>query len=133
MRRVLAAVLVAVLLLVSSVPAAQAGSSTDIALGLASFAVFNQLVGGFARPRHVETVVVHRPAVVYSAPPVVYGPPVVYSRPMVYAPPVAYSPAVPTPTVVQYPHGRYELQLRGQQYVWVWFPAVAPPPPPPTP
>jgi hypothetical protein len=124
MKRVIAASALAATLLGVAVPPAHAGRSTDIALGLASFAVFNQVVGPFLNPhrseaaehRHAYQTVVTRPAVVYYEAPV----PVVYQAP----PP-------PYPTVVQYPHGRYELRLQGQQYVWVWIPAVPPPPPPP--
>src|SRR5262245_63820174 len=77
---------------------ANAGSSTDAALALGAFAVFNQIFGGYgAHPVVRETVVVQQPAVVYAPPPppppaVVYAPPpVVY-----YAPP---------PPVVVYPNG----------------------------
>jgi hypothetical protein len=127
MRRVVAIAVAAALLLTSLTPAAHAGTSTDIALGLASFAVFNQVVAPLIRPRGVEAAW-HRREVVHTT--VVTQPPVVYQAPVVYAPPVVPAPA---PTVVQYPHGRYELQLHGQQYVWVWIPAVPPPPPPPPP
>ena len=82
-----------------SVRPAEAGSSTDAALALGSFAVLNQLVHGdtilhdlFGRPRPVRTVVVQQPPVVYAPPPpVVYAPP----PPVVYAPPpvVYYTPA----------------------------------------
>jgi hypothetical protein len=125
MRRVIAAVILAPLLLTASAPAAYAGKSTDIALGLASFAVFNQVLRPLLRPRHVEAAYTSR-EVVYTT--VVTQPAVVYHpRAVIYAPP----PAVVTPTVVQYPHGRYELQLHGHhQYVWVWIPAPPPPPPP---
>lgn len=118
MRRIVASIAVIALLTGVSAPAAHAGSSTDAALGLASFAVFNQIVGPLLRP-HRATVV--RREVVYQQ--VVAPPPAV-----VYA-----APAPAYPTVVQYPHGRYELRLHGQQYVWVWIPAVPPPPPPPAP
>jgi hypothetical protein len=75
---------------------ARADASTDAALGLGAFAVFNQIVSGtgvFGRP-----TVVHAPPppVVYAPPPgVVYAPPprpvVVYRSPaVVYAPPRAY-------------------------------------------
>lgn len=127
MRRLLAAAVVALLLTVVP-PAAQAGSSTDIALGLASFAIFNQVIGPLALP---QPAAFHHHRVVYTQT-VVAAPPVVYSAPVVYAPAVA-APA-PYPTVVQYPHGRYELQVVGGQYVWLWIPnvlPVAPPPPPP--
>src|SRR4030095_4307791 len=53
--------------------AAFAGGSTDAALGLGAFAVFNQILGGvgiFGRP-----AVVAAPAPVYAPPPVVYAPP----------------------------------------------------------
>jgi hypothetical protein len=127
MRRVIAAAILAPLLLTTWAPAAQAGKSTDIALGLASFAVFNQVVRPLLKPRHAEAAY-HRREVVYTtaavpASVVYYSPAVVYA-----APPVAV-----TPTVVQYPHGRYELQVHGHQYVWVWIPMAPPPPPPPPP
>jgi len=78
--------------------------------------------------------VVTTPLVVYSSPAVVYIPP-----PIVYAPPpVAYSslppaPAPPMPTVIQYPHGRYEPRGDGvtTAYTWVWIPNPPLPPPPP--
>src|SRR3989449_4875940 len=78
---------------------ASAGSSTDAALALGAFAVFNQIVRGetiFNSSPHVvrETVVVQQPAVVYAPPPpppaVVYAPPPA----VLYAPPpVIYAPA----------------------------------------
>lgn len=130
MRRVIAISALALTLLGVSAPAAQAGQSTDIALGLASFAVFNQVVGPLLNPNRFDGGP-HRRHVVYQT--VVREPRVVYYEapaPVVYAPPAA-PPAYPT--VVQYPHGRYELRLQGAQYVWVWIPAVPPPPPPPAP
>jgi hypothetical protein len=127
MRRLIAAVLVVALLLAVWTPVVHAGTSTDIALGLASFAVFNQVVAPLIRPRHAEGGW-HRRQVVHT---VVTRPAVVYPAP-VYAAPVPLPPApAPQPAVVQYPHGRYELRLHGAQYVWVWLPAVPPPPPPP--
>ena len=58
-----------------------AGASTDAALGLGAFAVFNQILGGVG--------IFHRGPVV-AAPPVVYAPP----PPVYYAPPPrAYVPA----------------------------------------
>src|SRR5256886_17137745 len=71
-----------------------AGSSTDAALGLGAFAVFNQILGGvgvFGRP---AVVVAPAPPFVYApAPPIVYAPPppVMYapSPPVVYGPPAA--------------------------------------------
>ena len=130
MRRIMAVIVLAAVLLGVSAPAAHAGKSTDIALGLASFAVFNQIVGAIARPHRAEAFHPRPQRVVYyqtvvTQPPVVYAP-----APAVY---VAPAPPPVQPTVVQYPHGRYELRVNQyQQYVWVWFPAApAPPPPPP--
>src|SRR2546427_732610 len=41
----------------------------------------------------------------------------------------------PMPSVVEYPHGRYELRGDGvtAPYTWVWIPNPPPPPPPPAP
>ena len=91
---------------------AAAGSSTDAALGLGAFAVFNQILSGTGVFGGGRTVVVERPVVyapapppvVYAPPPVVYAPApppaVVYQQPgVVYqAPPVLYAP--PPPVVV---------------------------------
>ena len=76
-----------------------AGASTDAALGLGAFAVFNQILGGVG--------VFHRGPVVV-APPVVYAPP----APVVYAPapPVYYAPPpryVPAPRVIARPYPVY--------------------------
>ncbi len=127
MRRFLALVLVMALTVGLTAPAAQAGSGTDVALGLASFAVFNQVFGPLLVPR-----------VVYAAPVVVSQPVVYYTYPTVYAVPVYTVPppavvATSAPTVVQYPHGRYELRGDGvtTPYFWVWIPNPPPPPPPP--
>jgi hypothetical protein len=122
--RKLVAIAAAVALTVGAIaPSAYAGGNTgtNVALGLASFAVFNQLVGPLLHPRpHVREVVVERP--VYAAP----APVVVVQRTPAY------------PTVIQYPNGRYELHGDGiyTPYQWVWIPNVAPlppaPPPPPS-
>jgi len=95
-KTVVAAIAVAIISLGLCQPSF-AGSSTDAALGLGAFAVFNQLFGGVAA---APPVVVAQPPVVYTPPPpVVYAPP-----PVVYAPPpVAYYP--PPPPVVVYPNG----------------------------
>src|SRR2546422_8502520 len=89
MTRLAAVALMTVILLPG---VAFAGSSTDAALGLGAFAVFNQILGGVG--------IFGRPAVVAPAPPVVYAPPppVVYAPPppVVYAPaPVYYAPPPP--------------------------------------
>ena len=74
---------------------ASAGSSTDAALGLGAFAVFNQILSGTGVFGGGRTVVVERPVVYAPPPPVVYAPPphVVYAPPSVVvhpAPPVVY-------------------------------------------
>ena len=91
------------------------------------------------------------PAVVYAAPPVYYPPPAYYppayyDPPASYSPPVSYAPPpsatvsvapAPTPSVVQFPTGRYELRGDGVSapYTWVWIPnpPTAPPPAAPPP
>lgn len=107
MKRVAAMLMVTMLLLPG---AAWAGSSTDAALGLGAFAVFNQILSGTGIFGGGRTVVVERPVVV-APPPVVYAPPppVHYAPPpVVYAPPppaVVYAPA---PRVVYGPPVVYE-------------------------
>ena len=128
MRRLISLFLVAALLVGFAAPAAYAGgwrhhggggsTATNVALGLASFAVFNQLVGPLLYPRPVHPVYVSQP--VYVAPQ-----PVVYTQPaqvVVVQPP-------PQPSVVYYPNGRYELHYNGSQYYWAWIPNSPPPPP----
>jgi len=88
------------------------------------------------------------PVIVYAAPPVFYGPPASVDPPAVYSPPVyptsaVYGPSVartvsisppppPTPSVVEYPTGRYELRGDGMTtpYTWVWVPNPPSAPPP---
>jgi hypothetical protein len=71
---------------------ASAGASTDAALGLGAFAVFNQILGGVG--------IFHRGPVV-AAPSLVYAPP----PPVYYAPPPrAY---VPAPRVIARPYPVY--------------------------
>ncbi len=123
MRRLIALLLVATLVVGFAAPAAYAGSktATNVALGLASFAVFNQLVRPLLHPRPAHA------RAVYEAPPPQQ---VIYTQPpqvVVVQPP----PPPPAPTVVYYPHGRYELRANGTQYYWVWIPNPPPPPPPP--
>ena len=147
MRQTIAALLVLVVLVAFVAPAAQAGTSTDIALGLASFAVFNQLFAPafHARRGHGAPFVVREPVVIYRAVPVYAYPG--YAYPSYAYPSYAYpsvypvypsqyavvQPPAPMPTVVQYPHGRYELRGDGVTvaYRWVWIPNPPPPPPPP--
>ncbi len=101
--------------IVLGVTPAFAGSSTDAALGLGAFAVFNQILSGTGifgagRPVYREVVVAPAPVVVQPAPAVVYTPPppVVYAPapPVVYGPPVVYAPA-PPPAVYYAPRSVY--------------------------
>ena len=123
MRRLIALILVSALTVGVAAPAAYAGGNTaqNVALGLASFAVFNQLVGPLLHPRPAYA----RPVYVVEPYPVVYT-----TQPQVV---VVQPPPPPAPTVVYYPHGRYELRASGIQYYWVWIPNPPPPPamPPP--
>ena len=73
-------------------------------------------------------------------PPLAYSPPPTYVVP--YAPPVNGTlsltpPAPPTPSVVEFPTGRYELRGDGitEPYRWVWIPKPpsTPPAEPPSP
>src|SRR5438034_4052475 len=105
MRRMAAVVMIAMLL---SPGLALAGSSTDAALGLGAFAVFNQIVSGTGVFGGGRTVVVERPVVYAPAPPPVFYAPA--PPPVVYAPappPVVYAPAPPpvvyAPPAVVYP------------------------------
>ena len=120
----MAMALVVALLVGVAVPAAYAGTATNVALGLASFAVFNQVVGGFLHPR---------PVYAHPAPVVIERPVPVYRQVIVTTPP----PAPVYSNIVYYPHGRYELRGDGiyTAYQWVWIPnvAVLPPAPPPPP
>src|SRR5438876_4341089 len=79
-----------------------AGASTDAALGLGAFAVFNQILGGVGLFGSGPTVAAAAPVyvapapVTYVPPPPVYvappPPPVVYEQPVVYQPyPVYYA------------------------------------------
>ena len=145
MRRLITVVVLVALVVGMAAPAAHAGNAaTNAALGLASFAVFNQLVAPFVFPRPVYAYPVYaypvyapypRPVAVAPAP--VYAPPPAFvaAPPMVVAPPVAAYRRV-----VHYPHGRYVLRGDGvyAAYRWVWVPghprAWTPAPPPlPTP
>jgi len=101
-----------------------------VALGLASFAVFTQLVSALAGPR-VVYVAPTPVAPVYWAP---YGQPVVQAPAVSYAAPVASMAQVAQvgwtgPRVVQYATGRYELRGDGVSvpWVWVWIPTAVRP------
>jgi len=90
MKKLIALVLAAAVLMPGL---AFAGASTDAALGLGAFAVFNQILGGVG--------IFHRGPVV-AAPPLVYAPPPVY-----YAPPPPPRVYAPAPRVIVRPHPVY--------------------------
>ncbi len=104
MKRVATTVLIAMLLLPG---VALAGSSTDAALGLGAFAVFNQIISG--------TGIFGRPA------PAAVAPPVVVERQVVVAPPPMPVVVVPQPvTVYAVPVPVYYQTY--VQYVPAWCP-----------
>ncbi len=139
MKRIVAILALAAVLGGLAPAQAQAGAATSVALGLASFAVFNQLAFGlFAPPVWANTYYAGYYYPPYYAPAVYAPPPVVYYPPAYYPPPVAYA-SPPAPRVqneVVYPHGRYVLRGDGvtAAYQWVWIPnpPAAPSPPAPT-
>jgi hypothetical protein len=100
-----------------------AGASTDAALGLGAFAVFNQILGGigiFQRSPVVAPapVVVAPPRPVYIPAPVVVAPPRVITRPPVVASP--YPVYVPAPRRVVV-HGRPAFCPPGHaRKGWCW-------------
>ena len=109
MRRMAAVVMIAMLLLPGL---ALAGSSTDAALGLGAFAVFNQIISGTGIFGHSAPAVVAQPTVierrvfVAPPPPVVVAPqpvvvyqtpaPVYYQTYVQYVPVQHYGPAQPS-------------------------------------
>ena len=99
-------------------------TATNVALGLAAFAVFNQLVG----PRPVQ--VDYRPEPVYrrdgyyDGPVYRDGPGYGYGRGHGYRRVPGYQRVVP------YPHGRYEFRGDGYYGEWVWIPYGRYPAPP---
>ncbi len=88
MKKLIAVVFAAVVMMPA---AAFAGSSTDAALGLGAFAVFNQMLGGVGMFQRYQAP---PPPVVVAPPP---PPPVVYPYPY-YAPAPVY--AYPAPVYV---------------------------------
>ena len=119
MKRLGTALIVAMLPLLPAT--AWAGASTDAALGLGAFAVFNQIIGGtgiFAGLGHAQPVYAAPPPPVYVAPPPVYvvpQPVYVAPRPVYVAPrPVYLAPqpvyVAPRPVVVyrdRHGHGKH--------------------------
>lgn len=86
----------------------------------------------FFRHHHFVPFAIATPPIIVSAPPTVLStpPPVVYVQP----PPVVMAtppPPPPTPSVIEYPNGRYELRGDGvtTPYTRVWIPKPPPAPP----
>jgi hypothetical protein len=101
MKKSVAGLLVAAALSFVAASPALAGSSTDAALGLGAFAVFNQILTGqtiFQQGFPSRQVIVQQP------------PPVIYALP---PPPVVYAPP---PPVVVYPSGYYSYAPAPQYY-----------------
>ena len=82
-------------------------------------------------------VVTHAPPVSYEPPVSAAPPPAIYNPNVGDAISMAPSPPRPTPGVVEFPTGRYELYGDGMAtpYTWVWIPnpPTAPPAPPTAP
>ena len=141
MKKIVAVVVLLVLLAGLGAGPAQAGSATNVALGLASFAVFNQLAFGLFAPGVWASSYYYGYPYRYPYgyyPVVAYAPPAAYaSAPAYYAQqPVTYAPpAPPVQNQVVYPTGKYILRGDGvtTAYQWVWVPNPPPPPsgPPP--
>jgi hypothetical protein len=96
---------VALVLIVLSPAVAFAGSSTDAALALGAFAVFNQILSGTGI---FGGLIGHQAVVVAPPPPVIYQPaPAVYYQPapVVYAPPPPVVVVRPAPVFA--PRGGY--------------------------
>ena len=105
------------------------------------FFPFGIVAGGLAV---VYVALYYYPSDYYQPP--YYDPPV-YSSPMTYSPPVSYAPpptstvsvapappsAPPSPNVVEFSTGRYELRGDGVStpYTWVWIPNAPTAPPVP--
>src|SRR6266545_1066333 len=137
MRRILAVLLVVICVVALASPAAHAGGhgAARVAIGLATFAIFAPFI--IAGEALALLVPYRAPTVVVAPPPVYSAPPPAYPAPPRYARQVYTAPASAQPTVIHYPHGRYELRGDGiaTAYQWVWIPnpPIAPPPPGATP
>lgn len=113
MRKALVVLLAIAAVSLPAAAPAMAASSTDAALALGAFAVFNQLVTGqtvfqhgFGPPVVRETVVVPQPPTVIYAPPPP-PPPVVYVQPPIVVYPNGYTYAVPRYHYPRYPYPYY--------------------------
>ena len=147
MRRMLAVLLVVTCVVALAPPAAHAGGhgAARVAIGLATFAIFapfiivGEILALAVPPYRAPAVVVAPPPAYYAPSPAYSAPPAAYSAPPAYPRQTYAAPAPAQPTVIQYPHGQYELRGDGiaiaYQWVWIPNPTIAPPPPgaPPAP
>jgi hypothetical protein len=140
MRRVATVLLLVIMTLAIVAPPAEACIEC-VALGLASFAVFTQLVAAITAPPVVYAAPsYYAPAYYgwpYPAAPAAYYPATYYPARAYAAYPASYVVAPPAasqgwtgPRVVQYAHGRYELRGDGVTvpWAWIWIPNAPPAP-----
>ena len=140
MRRVATVLLLVILALAIVAPPAEACIEC-VALGLASFAVFTQLVAAVTAPPVVYAApAYYAPAYSgwpYPAAPAAHYPATYYPARAYASYPAGYvttapaaSPGWTGPRVVQYAHGRYELRGDGATvpWAWVWIPNAPPAP-----
>jgi outer membrane protein OmpA-like peptidoglycan-associated protein len=135
MRRILAVLLVVTGVLALAPPAAHAEGhgAARVAIGLATFALFAPFIilgEALAQPLG-EVLALSAP---YRAPAVVVAPAPADAAPPAYVRQADAAPNPAQPTVIQYPHGRYELLGDGiaTAYQWVWIPNPTIPPSPPS-
>ena len=132
MKKVMAIVVLATMLIAVAPLSAHAGGAVSAALALGAFATFAVLTAPFWAVNALAAYPAVYPAVPHATP--------VYYAPQPYA---AAAPAPPAAPAIQreviYPHGRHVLYGDGVSvaYRWVWVPAPPPPPaaiaPPPPP
>ena len=131
MRRVATVLLLVIMTLAIVAPPAEACIEC-VALGLASFAVFTQLVAAITAPPVVYAAPAYYPPAYYGGPypaaPAAYYPATYYPARAYAASPAGYVAAAPAasqgwtgPRVVQYAHGRYELRGDGVTVPWAWI------------
>ena len=118
MKTVAVLALVAVLLLPGI---ALAGPSTDAALGLGAFAVFNQIISGTGIFAGRPAIVAPQPVVVAPLAPVYVAPPPVYyaPRPVVVAPAPVYVRPAPVYAYPAPPRGFRRAYGHGN-HGWNW-------------
>jgi hypothetical protein len=137
----LAVLLVVTCIVALAPPTAHAGGhgAARVAIGLATFAIFapfiivGEILALAVPPYRAPAVIVAPPPVYYAPAPAYSAPPAAYSAPPAYVRQTYAAPAPAQPSVIQYPHGRYELRGDGiaTAYQWVWISNPTNPPAPP--